>query len=99
MENHPIEVNRKSDKKKKMELDWIGHTLRKETGAIEKTALDWNPQEYRRRGRPKRMWRRAIKDEIRSTSRSLNEVKKIAGECSAWKLFMDPLCSTRNKRI
>jgi hypothetical protein len=23
-------------------------------GAIEKTALDWNPQVYRRRGRPKR---------------------------------------------
>jgi len=45
MENHPSEVNRKSDKKKKMEF---GHTSRKETGAIEKTALDWNPQGYRR---------------------------------------------------
>ena len=45
MENHPSEVKRKSDKKKKMEF---GHTLRKETGAIEKTALDWNPQGYRR---------------------------------------------------
>jgi len=39
-----------------MELDWIGHTLRKEEGAIEKTALDWNPQGCRRRGRPKRTW-------------------------------------------
>jgi len=29
----------------------IGHTLRKEGGAIEKTALDWNPRGYRRRGR------------------------------------------------
>jgi hypothetical protein len=38
MENHPSEVNRKSDKKRKW--NWIGHTLRKETGAIEKTALD-----------------------------------------------------------
>ena len=25
------------------EWNWIGHTLRKETGAVEKTALDWNP--------------------------------------------------------
>jgi len=25
-----------------MELDWIGYTSRKETGAIEKAALDWN---------------------------------------------------------
>ena len=26
----------------------IGHTLRKEGGTIEKTALDWNPQGYTR---------------------------------------------------
>ena len=41
---------------------WIGHTLRKETGAIEKTALYWNPQGYKRGGRPKRTWRRTIED-------------------------------------
>jgi len=31
---------------KRRKWNWIGHTLRKETGAIEKTALDWNPQVY-----------------------------------------------------
>jgi len=41
-----------------------------QTGVIEKTALDWNPQGYRRTGRPKRTWRRTIEDEIRSTRRS-----------------------------
>jgi hypothetical protein len=41
---------------KRRKRNWIGHTLRKETGAIVKTALDWNPQGYRRRGRPKRTW-------------------------------------------
>jgi len=75
----------------------IGHTLRKGTGAIEKTALDWNPRGYRRRGRPKRTWRRTIKDEI--NTRSWNEVKGIAGDCKAWKLFMDALCSTGSKMI
>jgi hypothetical protein len=50
MENHQTEANRNSDNEK----NWIGLTLRKEAGAIEKTALDWNPQGYRRRGRPKR---------------------------------------------
>jgi len=40
---------------KRRKWNWIGCTLRKETGAIEKTALDWNTQGYRRRGRPKRM--------------------------------------------
>jgi len=48
----------------------FGHTLRKEAGAIEITALDWNPQRFRRRGRPKGAWRRTIEDEIRSTRRS-----------------------------
>jgi hypothetical protein len=55
--------------------------LRKEAGAIEKTALDWNPQGYRRRRRPKRTWRRTIEDEMRSTGRSWNEIKGIAGDC------------------
>jgi hypothetical protein len=49
--------------------NWTGHTLRKKAGAIEKTALDWNPQGYRRRGRPKRTWRRTIEDEIRDIRR------------------------------
>jgi hypothetical protein len=79
--------------------NWIGHTLCKETGATEKTALDWNPQGYRRRGRSKRTWRRTVEDEIRSTRRSWNEVKGLAGDRNAWKLFMDALCSTRSKRI
>jgi len=78
---------------KRRKWNWIGHTLRKETGAIEKTALDWNPQGCRRRGRPKRTWRSTVEDEIRST-RSWNEVKGIVGDRNAWKPFMDALCST-----
>jgi len=52
MENHPTKPIENQIKRRKW--SWIGHTLRKEVGAIEKTALDWNPQGYRRRGRPKR---------------------------------------------
>jgi len=83
---------------KRRKWNLIGHTLRKKTGAIEKTALDWNPQGYRR-GRPKRTWRRTIEDEIRSTRRSWNKVKGIAEDRNARKLFMDALCYTRSKRI
>jgi hypothetical protein len=60
--------------------------------------LDWYPQGYRRRGRPKRTWRRTIEDEIINTGRSWEEVKVIAGDGNAWKLFMDVLCYTRSKR-
>jgi hypothetical protein len=89
----PIEIQIKRRK-----WNWIGHTLHKEAGAIEKTALDWNPQGYRRRGRLKTTWRRTIEDETRNTGRSWNEVKGTAGDRSAWKIFMDALCSTRSKR-
>ena len=34
----PIEIQIKRRK-----WNWIGHTLRKEAGAREKTALEWNP--------------------------------------------------------
>jgi hypothetical protein len=40
----------------KRKWNWNGKTLCKETGAVEKITLDWNPQGYRRRVRPKRMW-------------------------------------------
>jgi hypothetical protein len=91
----PIEIQIKRRK-----CNGIGHTLRKETGAIDKTAFDWNRKGYRRRGRPKRTWRRTIlvEDEIRSTGRSWNQVKGIAGDRNTWKLFMDALCSTISKR-
>jgi hypothetical protein len=79
-----------------MELDWTRNKQRSRSNR--QTALDWNPQGYRRRGRPRRKWRRTIEDKIRGTGRSWNEVKRIAAELNAWKLFMDALCSTRSKR-
>jgi hypothetical protein len=53
----PIEI-----KIKRRKWNCIRHILRKEAGAIEKTALDWNPQGCRRRSRPKKTWRRTIED-------------------------------------
>jgi len=94
----PIRSQEENHIKRRRKWNWIGHTLRKETGSNEKTALDWNPQGYRRRGRPKKTWQRTIEDEIRST-RSWNEFQGIAGDHNAWKLFMNALCYTRSKRI
>ena len=44
----------KENQMKRRKLNWIGQILSKEIGAVEKTALEWNPQGYRKRGRPKR---------------------------------------------
>jgi hypothetical protein len=48
---------------KRRKWRWIGHTLRKHTRSIEKLVLDWNPQGARRRGRPKKTWKRTIEEE------------------------------------
>jgi hypothetical protein len=82
---------------KRGKWNWVGPTLHKEVGTIEKTALHWNPQGYRRRGRLIRMWR-ITEDEIRGTGRSWNEVKGTDGDRNAWKLSMDALCSASSER-
>ena len=84
---------------KRRKWNRIGHTLRKETGATEKTALDLNPQGYSRRGRANRTWRRSVENGIRNRRISWNEVKWTAGDRNTWKPFMDALCSTGSKRI
>ena len=83
-------------KKKKMELDWTYITQRNRSNRENRITLESTGM--RRRGRPKRTWQRTTEDEIRSIGRSWNEVKGIAVDHNAWKLFMDALCSTRSNR-
>jgi hypothetical protein len=44
---------------------WIGHTLRKGNEAIEREALDWNPQGKRRKGKSWSEVKRMDGDRIR----------------------------------
>jgi hypothetical protein len=48
---------------KRRKWRWIGHTLRKPTGSLKKSAQDWNPQGARRRGRPKKTWKGTVEEE------------------------------------
>jgi hypothetical protein len=48
---------------KRRKWNWIGHTLRKGHEAIERKALDWNPQGKSRRGRPRHTWRKTVHNE------------------------------------
>jgi hypothetical protein len=43
---------------KKRKWKWIGHTIRKDQNSVERIVLDWNPQGTRKRGRPKKTWKR-----------------------------------------
>ena len=42
---------------------WKGHVLRTSPGNISRTALTWEPEGKRRRGRPRKTWRRTVEKE------------------------------------
>jgi hypothetical protein len=81
---------------KKRKWSWIGHTLRKPPGITEKNALDWNPQGKRRRGRPKKTWKRTVEeeDEGRDEGKRWQEVKAVAKNKVRWRSFVKVLCCT-----
>jgi hypothetical protein len=81
---------------KKRKWRWIGHTLRKPAGAIEKDALDWNPQGARRRGQPRKTWRRTTEEEIIEMGKTWREVKALANQRKRWRSFTGALCSIRD---
>jgi hypothetical protein len=72
---------------KKRKWKWIGHILRKSAGAIEKAALDWNPQGATRRERPRKTWRRTIEEEITEMGKTWREVKALANQRRRWRSF------------
>ena len=81
---------------KRRKRKWIGHTLRKGNEAIEREALDWKPQGKRRRGRPRHTWRRTVNSEALEKGKSWNEVKRVAGNRTRWRCFVEALCPLRD---
>jgi hypothetical protein len=73
---------------------WIAHTLRKTEGAIERAALDWNPQGARRRGRPRKTWKKTVEEEAAVMGKTWKEVKRLANNRTRWRCFTDALCSS-----
>jgi hypothetical protein len=73
------------------ERKWIEHRLSKGPQAIERQALNWNCQGLRKRGRPKRAWKRMIEEEIGKWERRGNKLEPwpttgSVGDAS-WKLY------------
>lgn len=75
---------------KRRKYNWLGHTLRKNTNSIAHSALEWNPQGRRSRGRPKTTWRMTI---LKETSKSISELRYIAKRRDNWKIYVDRLSS------
>jgi hypothetical protein len=78
---------------KKRKWKWIDHTVRKDKNAVERIALDWNPQGTRKRGRSNKTRRRSVMEEAQREERMWREVKRLAVDRSCWKSFVKALCS------
>jgi hypothetical protein len=83
---------------KKRKWNWIGHTLRKLTGTVAKTALDWNPQVARTCGRHRNTWRKTVEEEAREAGKTWKEVKRLTANRTRWRSFTDAICSRRSYR-
>jgi hypothetical protein len=77
---------------KRRKYGWIRHTLRKSQNEICQSALEWNPQGKRSRGRPKATWRLTVLAKCEKTS--FGELRAQARNRHRWKLKTDGLCST-----
>jgi hypothetical protein len=71
--------------------NWIGRTLRKGHEAIER-------EEEMMRGRPRHTWRRTVHNEAIEKVKSWSEVKRMAGNRTRWRCFVDALFPLRDKR-
>ena len=80
---------------KRRKWRWIGHTLRKPPEAIEKQALEWNPQGAPKVGRPRGTWRKTINEEMEQCGKVWWEAKAIVTNRVRWKVLTEALCSTR----
>ena len=87
------EQSRIEESIKRKKWKWIGHTLRKPGNNITRSALEWNPQGSRKRGRPKQSWRRSVHDELAKKNTTWIEAKRTANNRVRWRSMVDALCS------
>ena len=74
---------------------WLGHMLRREGTDDSKTALGWQPEGKRARGRPKTTWRRTVEKELRHTDgwTSWNVARVVARDGKKWNDSVAALCA------
>lgn len=53
---------------RKRKNKWLEKVSRRERTNISRQALKWNPKVARRGGRPQKIWRRTVEEELREES-------------------------------
>ena len=74
---------------------WLGHTLRKPQDNITRTALTWNPQGKRRKGRPRNTWRRDLSLDMADMGMGWPQLVTAAQDRRNWRLVVDGLTFRR----
>jgi hypothetical protein len=73
---------------------WNGCTLKKDSFAIEKQTLTWNPQGQCTGRRLRRSWRRMIEEEARIVQETCRQVRAVDANKVHWPCFIEAICST-----
>ena len=71
--------------------------MKRPDGHVVKRALEWNPQEKRKRGRSQHSWRRTRMTELERKNLTWNETKGTTKNRVRRRALVDALCSTRNE--
>ena len=77
---------------------WIGHTLRKPTNSITRSALQWNPQGKRRVGRPRNTWKRNTTHEMEKLGYKWHDQTRLAQNRTEWRSIVGGQCSASVQR-
>ncbi|VDP53575.1 unnamed protein product [Schistosoma margrebowiei] len=83
---------------RKKRWKWIGHTLRKAPNCVTRQALTWNPQDQRRRGRPKNTLRQEMEIDMKKMNKNWMELEKKAQERVGWRMLVGGQWSIRSNR-
>ena len=74
---------------------WIGHVLRMEQESDCMTALTWQPEGKRKRGRPRTTWRRTVEQERNQLGwRTWKKARRVAADRNEWRGRVTALYAT-----
>jgi ribonuclease HI len=89
--NGKKEISNSADQGKELEVDRTH--LRKDSQAIERQVLNWNPQGRREGGRSKRTWRKTVEEGVEKAGKAWKEVGALIQNRVRWISFLEALCS------
>lgn len=73
---------------------WIGHVLRKDPQSATRIALHWTLEGKRKRGRPRKSWRRTVESKLKAMQQTWKSITKLAQDRQWWRKFVAAVHTT-----